>query len=394
MAAAWTPNGSRTLSLRAAYGTFYDNHLTSLPGVTDIVDGSAGGVRTLVTRFPATLAAWNAPGHKLSESAAGTFPSLIINIPPEFAPPYAHHATTGVTWQLPGGSSLSADFIYVRGLRQVGTLDYNPVVPSLGPNRRPGDLVIGGVPLAGTSASVLQYTGFGDTWYKGLAVSLSKRLADRYQFLVSYTLSEAEDTSTDYQTNFLPEDTGTGRDPANPTGLPIGFDPVKEKGPSLEDQTHRFVLSGMTQLPGQVFVSAIVSAGSGRPVQHAGGLRSEWRWERWGVSTRSPEACARRPAIQHRAKPGHPSGASHHRRSRESPVYPERHAECRSDLRGVQSVQSNELHRSEPGFWNRRLPGKSATSVRPVREGCSLHDRPRLRSRCSYRTASDQRHLP
>ena len=29
------------MSLRAAYGTFYDNHLTSLPGVTDIVDGSA-----------------------------------------------------------------------------------------------------------------------------------------------------------------------------------------------------------------------------------------------------------------------------------------------------------------------------------------------------------------
>jgi hypothetical protein len=265
LATAWTPNGSRSVSLRAAYGTFHDNHLTSLPGVTDIVDGSATGVRTLVTRFPATRAAWNSPGHRLSEGAAGTYPSLLINVAPEFATPYAHHATTGVTWQLPGRASINADFIYVRGLRQVGTLDYNPVVPSLGPNRRPGDLVIGGLPVAGTSASVLQYTGFGDTWYKGLAVSLSKRMADRYQFLVSYTLSEAEDTSTDYQNAFLPEDTGAGRDPADPTGLPIGFDPLKEKGPSLEHQRHRFVLSGMTQLPGQVFLSSIVTAGSGRP---------------------------------------------------------------------------------------------------------------------------------
>jgi outer membrane receptor protein involved in Fe transport len=265
LATAWTPNGSRNVSLRAAYGTFHDNHLTGLTGVADIVDGKVDGVRTLVSRFPATLAAWNAPGHKLSENAAGTFPSLIINVAPEFAVPYAHHAMAGVTWQLLGQASFNADFIYVRGMRQVGTLDYNPVVPSLGPNRRPGDLVIGGVPVAGTSASVLQYTGFGDTWYKGLAVSLSKRLADRYQFLVSYTVSEAEDTSTDYQTAFLPEDTGRGRDPSDPTGLPIGFDALKEKGPSLEDQTHRFVVSGMTQLPGQIFVSAIVTAGSGRP---------------------------------------------------------------------------------------------------------------------------------
>jgi hypothetical protein len=265
LAAAWTPNGSRAVSLRAAYGTFYDNHLTVLPGATYIVDGSSTGVRTLVSRIPATLTAWNSPGHKLPESAAGTYPSLIISIAPELSVPYAHHATTGLTWQLPGRSSINADFIYVRGRRQVGTLDYNPVVPSLGPNRRPGDLVIGGVPVAGTSSSVLQFTPFGDTWYKGLALSLSKRLADRYQFLVSYTLSEAEDTSTDYQTAFLPEDTGQGRNPADPTGLPIGFDPMKEKGPSLEDQRHRFVLSGIAQLPAQVSLSAIITAGSGRP---------------------------------------------------------------------------------------------------------------------------------
>ena len=89
-----------------------------------------------------------------------------------------------------GASSLSADFIYVRGLRQVGTLDYNPVVPSLGPEspaRRSGHWRSS---VAGTSASVLQYTGFGDTWYKGLAVSLVQALCDRYQFLVSYTLSQ------------------------------------------------------------------------------------------------------------------------------------------------------------------------------------------------------------
>ena len=60
--------------------------------------------------------------------------------------------STGVQFELPGRIALSTDFIYVRGFKQPSTLDYNPIVPALGPNRRPADL--SGV--AGTSASVLQ----------------------------------------------------------------------------------------------------------------------------------------------------------------------------------------------------------------------------------------------
>ena len=53
--------------------------------------------------------------------------------------------------------SVSASFVSARGLNQLGTLDYNPVQPDLGPRRRPEDQ--DGV--AGTSASILQYTSFG-----------------------------------------------------------------------------------------------------------------------------------------------------------------------------------------------------------------------------------------
>ena len=35
---------------------------------------------------------------------------------------------------------LSANFIHVRGRHQLGTIDYNPIVPSLGPGRRPNDV--------------------------------------------------------------------------------------------------------------------------------------------------------------------------------------------------------------------------------------------------------------
>src|SRR5262249_60307656 len=112
--------------------------------------------------------------------------------------------------------ALTLNGLYARGKHQLGTIDYNPVVPALGPGRRPND--VGGRP--GTSASVLQYTAFGETWYRGLTVTLAKRYSKGSQFLVSYTLSKSEDNSTDFQSAFVPQSFGLGRNPPDPTVLP------------------------------------------------------------------------------------------------------------------------------------------------------------------------------
>jgi hypothetical protein len=200
------------------------------------------------------------PGRRLPEPAT-PYPSLVISIDPGLQTPYAHHLAGGVTRELPGQMSLSADVIYARGFNQPSTLDYNPIVPSLGNGRRPAD--VNGV--AGTSASVLQYTSFGETWYRGLTVSATRRFINRHQLMVSYALGKAEDNGTDFQSEFIAQDSGRGRDPANLKGLPLGFDPDSEKGPSLQDQRHRFVASAIYILPRDVELSAIISAGSGRP---------------------------------------------------------------------------------------------------------------------------------
>jgi hypothetical protein len=135
------------------------------------------------------------------------------------------------------------------------------VVPALGAGRRPND--IGG--RAGTSASVLQYTDFGETWYRGLTLSLQKRYSKGSQLLVSYTLSKSEDNSTDFQSAFIPQENGLGRNPSDREGLPTGFDPDLERGPAVWDQRHRLVASGIYVLPGAVHVSAIATLASGRP---------------------------------------------------------------------------------------------------------------------------------
>jgi hypothetical protein len=227
-------------------------------GITRGINGR-DGVRTLVQTFPATLAAWRAPGHKLPEPATA-YPSLVIAIDPGLKTPWTQQAALGVDRALGQDFSLAANVVWVRGKHQLGSIDYNPILPSLGPGRRPND--VGG--RAGTSSTVLQYTSWGESWYRGLTLSLSKRFSRRYQLLASYTLSEAEDLTTDFQSIF-PEDMGRGRNPADPTGLPLGFDPRREKGPASHDQRHRFVLSGLVRLPYEVQVSSIVTAASGRP---------------------------------------------------------------------------------------------------------------------------------
>jgi hypothetical protein len=220
-------------------------------------------VRTLVARLPnpLVLAAWNAPGRRLPQDAVGTFASLQFAVDPDLRTPYAHHTSVGIDRELAGAFRLSADYVFVRGFDQVGTIDYNPLVASLGPGRRPLD--VNGAP--GTSASVLQYTSFGETWYHGLVSSLEKRFRDRHHLRVSYTWSTAEDTSTDFQSAFMPQQNGRGRDPNDPEGLPIGFDPMSERGPSTQDQRHRLVMSGFMSAPAGLNVSAIVTVASGRP---------------------------------------------------------------------------------------------------------------------------------
>jgi hypothetical protein len=202
------------------------------------------------------------------------YPSSVIAVDPDLETSYTHQASAGIDRSLPGNVVLSGNVMYVRGFNMPGALDYNPILPArLGAGRRPNDhpcssntsatCVNGGIP--GSSSSVLQYTVYGETWYKGVTASLARRLRGRLQFSVAYTLSKAEDTSTDFQTNFAPESNGFGRNPQDPYGLPVGFDPRAERGPATQDQRHRVVLSSIYSWPRAFQLSTIMTAGSGQP---------------------------------------------------------------------------------------------------------------------------------
>ncbi len=255
-----------TTSVHAAWGLFYGLHNTGLSTLTDVL-GTPDGVRSVLTRFPDTIAAWRAPGHRLPQPATSG-PAQMLVMTPDLDSQRTQQLTAGVDHAIGTHTTVSADLVWARGRGFVGGIDYNPIVPALGPGRRPNDVE----GRAGTSASVLQETSFGESWYRGLTIGATSRIGQVAELRASYTLSEAEDTSTDVPPFFLPQDNGRGRDPANPAGLPVGFDPDAERGPATHDQRHRLVISGSAVLPWDVRLAAIVTVASGRPYTALAGV--------------------------------------------------------------------------------------------------------------------------
>jgi hypothetical protein len=256
---AWNLLGDKKTVLRAAFGTFYGNHVTTVSSSVKIFNGSSGA-RTLVRGGPGAIAAWNAPGHRLPEPAAA-FPALRFSIDPKFRGTYTHQAGIGVDRELPGLIAFSISAVYARGHNHLGSVDYNPLLPELGPGRRPFDL--NGQP--NTSASIIQFSSYGESRYLGLNLTASRRLGRRYQLQVSYALSKAEDNTIDFQSLFLPQFNGRGRNPQDLEGLPLEFDPHLDYGPSQQDQRHRLVLSGIYLAPLGIRLSSIFTLTSGRP---------------------------------------------------------------------------------------------------------------------------------
>jgi hypothetical protein len=260
------PTGRGRTSLRAAYGVHHEDPLLAVALVSEIVDGET--LRLLRAGLPLSAAAWRSPDHRLPEPAI-PFPSLVQVANPDYRVPLSRQLSVGWTHELGRELTLNLDALATWGEHLTGIVDYNPLVRALGPGRRPNDAA--GQP--GTSTSVNHFTAYGESWYRGLVFSLRKRMSHGFEALASYTLSEAEDTVSDMfgQVN-VAEDPGSGRDPADRSGLPRGFEPDTFRGPSAVDQRHRFVLSGLGTLPLGLELSGVVTVGSGRPFTALSGV--------------------------------------------------------------------------------------------------------------------------
>jgi hypothetical protein len=236
---AWDPRKNGRTNIHAAYGMFYDN-MRTLQNFGELTWPQG---KTIVIRNPAF------PDPLLGQSRdqfISTAPPNIVVYDNKTVNPFAHQVNAGVTHLLTNELAITADFTTLsrksdRDISGGGGFDVN--LPAQGTTVRPYPQ-FGRVNVGRPTA---------DNSYKALLVKVERRMSKRYQYLVSYTLSNADDTNT---RNVYADVYGYTRDTA----------------PALADRRQRLVTSGIVQLPFDLQVSTILDLRSSLPFSPSSSL--------------------------------------------------------------------------------------------------------------------------
>ena len=268
---AWDPTGSGKMSIRAAYGIFYD----------PITNGVGGPLQAPLSALPWTQARqlpppvdFANPWHGQDPFVANTFPqpTTVLTIENGMRPPYAQDWNFSIQRSFAKDFLLDARYIGNKGTRLPRIIEANPAVYGPGATSQNADQRREFAGCHGPQgpcdfASAGLVTDSTSSTYHALQLALSHRFDHGLAFLASYTLSK----SLDYVSSFnvagsAPRLVAGENDLAqNP------FDLAAEHGRGLFDARNRFVFSGTYELPFRQRgirgwqVNAIANFASGTP---------------------------------------------------------------------------------------------------------------------------------
>jgi len=188
--------------------------------------------------------------------------TVLFSNPPNYKPPYSQQASIGIEREIAPGFSISLSGIYSHTLRLPVAIDTNllkapfstvtlangksvsyrnwntsPATDPLG-GTEPGGLPCAADPFTCFVNPLIiqnnQYTSAASALYEGGILEVKKRFSDHFTVFGNYTYSKAFDTSTDYNTDYGPQD---------PTNLGL------DRGLSEFDQRHKVVIAGVFDSP-------------------------------------------------------------------------------------------------------------------------------------------------
>ena len=266
---AWTPSADQKTVLRGGFGIFY----RGVPLNIQRYIGEGAPFRSLLYQVnnPPSFADpyANTPGGSPypfsapseSEITSYQFPSPTSGraLDPSVRSSYTEEWSILLERQLRGDIVVSASYVGNQSVGIIGETEANPGI--YGPGATTGNLD-SRRPYHGFG-SIEFVTGFGHATYNALQLNFSKRLSHGLQILANYTYSKTIDNNSAAAIGGL-----SIRDP---------FDLNADRGPADFDQTHRFNLSYVYDLPkftsrralGEVINgwqwNGIVAAASGLP---------------------------------------------------------------------------------------------------------------------------------
>lgn len=232
---AWSPH--RNWVVRGGFGFYFDRYLLSTINRIEEFNGRGAEQQEAEGAQAAALyqsGAWFATPH------AGIAPS-IWQAQRSLANPYAETASLGVEHALPAQWTLSAEYRFVHGVRLGRTLNVNLLPPdlltaanaaSLGvmdpAPQQMGRPVFSAQRLNPAYDAVNQFQTEAASRYNGVTFTVNRQFTEEFELMAGYTFSKTiDDASSDTE------------QPQNPYAL------RHERAPSLGDQRHRFVLSGL-----------------------------------------------------------------------------------------------------------------------------------------------------
>jgi hypothetical protein len=267
LALSYRPSAQPALHFRVAYGLFFG---APILGPAFTAQAFKTGLKVVVLPFPRSIEPFALPGHRYPES--DQVPPNVAFVPqlsqaftfePHLRDGYTQQAVAGLDYLIGGKTEVGAGYSFARGTKLFAQRNINPVVRPV-----PGDPVTSLITgrLDPTQGTILELESGFDSYYHGLTLWINRRMAGRFGFFAHYTFSKAIDNYVDARSEVQrPNDS---------------LRPREERGLSIQDVRHRFVVSGIWALSyshhpllRDFELSTIVTALSGRPynLYHAGG---------------------------------------------------------------------------------------------------------------------------
>lgn len=232
---AWSPDTNWVI--RGGFGTFFDRYLLSTVNRIEDLDG--GRALQQVAEGSAATSLYQSGGH-FQTPLPGIAPS-IWRAQTGIRNPYAETASLGVEHALPLQWTVSAEYRFVHGVRMGRAVNMNlprPVIltaanaPGLGISaptpQQLGRLVFPQERLNPAYDAINEFQTDANSHYHGVTLTVNRQFTEEFELMAGYTFSKTIDDAS-YDTE----------QPQNP------YAPREERAASLDDQRHRFTLSGL-----------------------------------------------------------------------------------------------------------------------------------------------------
>jgi hypothetical protein len=253
---AWDPTGSAKWLVTSAYGIFYEPYYTGSGGPLQSPISAPPFLQTPQVNFP------DFANPYLGQSLfTGQFaePMTILTLAPNLRLPYAQDWNVNVQKSIASDWLAQVGYVGTKGTKLPRFVEGNPTafIPGLDSSGNPISTennvnqrrLYSGCTLANPNSCVYASAGLikGISYssYNALEASLRKRFGYGLSFLASYTLSKSIDDVSSFNI------TGSASQPvAGENDLAQDpFDLPAERGRSMFDARHRFVLSYQWSLP-------------------------------------------------------------------------------------------------------------------------------------------------